>query len=77
MPVLARLFEAAGMTKVMVSNMPFWVEKMGAPRTLAVEFPFGHILGPAHQHQQQRRVIEEALDLLERAAEPGIIRHSP
>ncbi len=75
MPVLARLFEAAEMSTVTVTNMPFWAERVGAPRSLAVEFPFGHILGPAHDRELQRRVILQALHLLETARAPGAIVH--
>lgn len=75
MPVLARLFEAAGMSTVTVTNMPFWSERVGAPRSLAVEFPFGHILGRVHDKEMQRRVILQALDVLERTTGPGVIVH--
>jgi D-proline reductase (dithiol) PrdB len=75
-PVLARLFEAAGMSTILVTNMPFWAEKVGAPRTLAVEFPFGHILGQPHNQEQQTRVIRQALEVLENAPIPGTIVHS-
>lgn len=77
MPVLARLFEAGGIATVVVTNMPFWAERVGVPRTLAVEFPFGHPLGAAHDRQMQRRVILAALDLLERATAPGMIQDFP
>lgn len=76
MPVLARTLEAAGLSTVLVTNMPFWAEKIGVPRTLAVEFPFGHMLGRPGDAAGQRRVIVEALDLLERADAPGAIAHS-
>ena len=76
MPVLARTFEAAGLSTVLVTNMPFWAEKVGVPRTLAVEFPFGHLLGAPHDSAQQMRVIREALQVLESAGTPGEIRHS-
>ena len=56
--------------------MPFWAEKVGTPRTLAVEFPFGHTLGRPHDADQQRRVIEGALVVLEGAEEPGTLVHS-
>ena len=75
MPVLARIFENAGMSTIMVTNMPFWAEKVGTPRTLAVEFPFGHILGQPHNKEQQRRVILKALEVLETAETPGRIVH--
>jgi hypothetical protein len=56
--------------------MPFWAEKVGVPRTLAVEFPFGHLLGTPHDSAQQMRVIREALRILETPATPGEIQHS-
>jgi hypothetical protein len=74
-PVLARIFEAAGISTVVVTNMPFWSERVGAPRSLAVEFPFGHILGQAHNSKLQRRVILQALDVLRQSAGPGVIVH--
>jgi hypothetical protein len=76
-PVLARIFENAGMATVLVTNMPYWAERSGVPRTLAVEFPFGHILGLPHDREQQMRVIEAALTVLESATVPGTIVHFP
>jgi D-proline reductase (dithiol) PrdB len=73
--VLARIFETAGMSTIMVTNMPFWAERVGAPRTLAVEFPFGHLFGQPHNREMQRRVILQALDVLEKASSPGAIVH--
>jgi hypothetical protein len=56
--------------------MPYWAEKVGVPRTLAVEFPFGHTLGRPHDVVMQKRVIEDALDVLEKAHSPGTVVHS-
>jgi hypothetical protein len=64
------------MSTVMVTNMPYWAEKVGAPRTLAVEFPFGNILGQPGNREQQMTVIRQALAVLETAEEPGAIVHS-
>jgi hypothetical protein len=75
-PVLARTFEAAGLSTVLVTMMPFWAEKVGAPRTLAVEFPFAHTLGAPGDREQQMRVIRQALDVLQNAGEAGMIVHS-
>ena len=77
MPVLARTLEAAGHSTILVTNMSFWAEKVGVPRTLAVEFPFGHTLGQPHNVTQQMRVIRQALEVLETAKAPGAIVHSP
>jgi D-proline reductase (dithiol) PrdB len=75
-PVLARTFEADGFSTITVTNMPFWAEKVGVPRALAVEFPFGHILGQPGNREQQLRVIRQALAVLASAAEPETIIHS-
>jgi hypothetical protein len=75
-PVLARTLEAAGLSTVLVTNMPFWSEKIGTPRTLAVEFPFAHPLGAPGDETQQMCVIREALQVLETANKPGTTIHS-
>jgi hypothetical protein len=75
-PVLARTLEQAGLSTILVTNMPFWAERVGAPRTLAVEFPFGHTLGPPGDVDRQRRVIAQALEVQESATVPGSIVHS-
>jgi hypothetical protein len=75
-PVLARTLEVAGLSTVMVTNMPIWAEQVGVPRTLAVEFPFGHTLGQPRAVTQQKRVICQALEVLETAKTPGMIIHS-
>ncbi len=75
--MLARTLEAAGFSTILVTNMPFWAEKVGVPRMLAVEFPFGHLLGQPHDAAQQTRVIRQALEVLETAEAPGAVVHSP
>ena len=74
--MLARTLETAGFSTILVTTMPFWAEKIGVPRTLAVEFPYGQTLGQPHNVEQQMRVINQALQILEQATEPGQIVHS-
>lgn len=76
MPGLARTLEAAELVTILVTPMPFWAERVGVPRTLAVEFPFGHTLGRPVDTGQQHRVIRQALEVLATATEPGTIVHS-
>jgi hypothetical protein len=76
-PVLARTLETLGLSTILVTNMPFWAERIGVPRTLAVEFPFGHLLGRPYHAALQMRVIRQALGVLETARRPGEIVHSP
>ncbi|MFQ5400075.1 MAG: hypothetical protein ACE5E7_10805 [Anaerolineae bacterium] len=75
-PVLARTLEAAGLATILVTMMPYWAEKVGVPRTLAVEFPFGHTLGQPGNNDQQMRVLRQALTVLETVESPGVIIHS-
>lgn len=64
------------MATIMVTNMPFWADRVGVPRALGVEMPFGHILGKPGDSIGQRRIIEQALDVLESAGAPGMVVHS-
>ena len=73
--MLARVIEAAGISTVLVTMMPYWSEKVGAPRTLGVEFPFGHPLGHAGDREEQLAVIREALRVLREAREPSSVEH--
>ena len=61
---------------MLVTMMPYWAEKIGVPRTLAVEFPFGQTLGQPGNVAQQMRVIGQALAVLETAVSPATITHS-
>lgn len=74
MPVLARTFEEAGLSTVLVTVMPYWPERLGVPRTVGVEFPYGHPLGRPGDRDTQMGIIRSALRLLEEATEPGEIR---
>ncbi len=76
MLVLARTLEAEGFSTILVTNMPYWSEKTGVPRTLAVEFPFGHILGQPCDVPMQMSIISQALQVLADAGEPGVVIHA-
>jgi D-proline reductase (dithiol) PrdB len=76
-PVLARTFEAAGMSTILVTMMPYWSGKIGVPRTAGVEFPFGHTLGHAGDAQEQAAVIGDALRVLAEVQEPGTVVDLP
>jgi hypothetical protein len=69
--VLAQEIEKAGVSTVMVTMMPYWAEKLGTPRTLGVEVPFGHSFGMPGDSDMQMSVVRAALSLLEEAREPG------
>lgn len=75
MPVLARAIEEAGISTIVVTMMPFWTEKLGTPRTLGVEFPFGHPIGRARGRDGQRSVIRRALNSLRDGNASGMLEH--
>jgi hypothetical protein len=68
--------EAEGLVTVVVTPMPYWAERIGCPRALAVEFPFGQTMGPAGDAVRHLRVLRAALALVETANEPGIVVHA-
>jgi hypothetical protein len=67
--VLARVFEEAGLSTVLVTNGPFFCS-IGVPRVVAVKFPYGHMVGFPGNSVMQREVVEAALALLEEAEAP-------
>jgi hypothetical protein len=69
--VLAQEFEQAGLSTVTVTMMPYWADKLGTPRTLGVEVPFGHAFGMPNDAQMQMSIVRAALTLLQNANEPG------
>ena len=76
MNALARTFEAAGLATAVINIMPVWGERYGTPRTLGVEFPFGHTCGLPGDAAMQSRVVRAALDLLANAeGPPPVVRH--
>ena len=73
MSVLARVFEAAGLTTVAVALVREHAERTRPPRALWVPFYFGYAMGrpddPAFQHQ----VLATALDTLNASAGPVLV----
>ena len=75
--MLARVIEAAGISTVIVTMMPYFAEAMGVARAVGVAFPFGHPLGHAGDHEEQMTVIGDALRVLREASGPGTVEHLP
>lgn len=65
MCTLAHVFEAAGLTTVVLASMYEVVERMAPPRALYCEFPLGRPLGRPDDAALQRDVLERALALVE------------
>jgi hypothetical protein len=70
------MFETVGLPTIVITMSPYWVEQYGAPRALAVEFPFAHPIGPVDDPAMQTRVLREALTVLADAKCPNTIVES-
>ncbi|HHL39397.1 MAG TPA: hypothetical protein ENJ37_02715 [Deltaproteobacteria bacterium] len=54
-----------------------FTEEVKAPRAVFLRWPMGHPLGEPGRVDQQRRVLERALQALETVEEPGTIIDLP
>ena len=73
MCTLAHVFEAAGLSTVVISSMRDIAERMHPPRVLHAEFPLGLPLGKPRDTAFQHRVLEAAFALLEQPAGPVLV----
>ncbi len=48
---------------------------MGVPRTAAIEYPYGRLLGQVGDKAGQKQVLLETLSVLENARRPGELRN--
>ena len=65
MCTLAHVFEAAGLTTVVLASMYEVAERMAPPRALYCDFPLGRPLGRPDDAALQRDVLDRALALVE------------
>jgi D-proline reductase (dithiol) PrdB len=74
--VLARELEAQGLRTVTVTMLPELTRLVGAPRSLAVRFPFGAPCGDPLNRELHRAILLEALELVRACGRPGEIHSS-
>jgi hypothetical protein len=72
-----RAIEKAGIATVSLTQMPFISEKIGVPRALALEFPFGMIYGRPGDREMQLTILRHMLDAAESIEKPGTIIDLP
>jgi hypothetical protein len=75
--VLARAIEAAGISTVLVTMVPYLAQAVGTPRTVGIEFPFGHPIGHTGDREEQMRVIRDSLQALVDIKEPNAVVDLP
>ena len=74
---MQRAIERRGIPTVSISVARDVSEQVKPPRVVFVPFMMGHHFGVPFHRALQRRVILEALDLIERAQSSGEIRALP
>jgi hypothetical protein len=72
-----RVLEERGLVTVSLTNMPFITKKIGVPRAVAVEFPFGMIWGHPGEREMHRDVMLQMLEAVETTEKPGTIIELP
>ena len=75
MGLAARFLEEAGFSTVVLTPTPEFHRLVGIPRTAAIEYPYGRPVGQVGDVSGQRKVLLETLTVLEKARQPGEIRH--
>jgi hypothetical protein len=56
---------------------PEFHREIGIPRVAAIEYPYGRTIGQVNDREGQRKVLVEALSVLEKAQDPGQVFHLP
>ena len=75
--LVARHLEANGIPTVVVGSARDIVEHCGVPRFLFTDFPMGNPCGKPWDVEMQRRIVGQALDLLESATGPRTTVQAP
>jgi len=69
--------EEKGFSTVTLTVSPEFNREIGIPRVAAIEYPYGRPVGQVNDDDGQRKVLLEALSVLEKAQEPGQVFHLP
>ena len=73
----ARFLEEAGFSTVLLTPTFEFTRDVGFPRSAAIGYPYGRPVGQAGDREGQRKVLLEALSVLEKAKKPGEVFHLP
>ena len=77
MGLAARFLEEAQFSTAVLTPTHEFHRAVGIPRSAAIEFPYGRVLGEVGDTKGQREVLQETLDHLENAQAPGEVKHLP
>ena len=77
MGLVARVIEEAGIPTVLVSTGRDLTFQVRPPRSVFVNFPMGNPFGRPEDHEQQKRILLDALHLVETADTGGVLADLP
>ena len=69
--------EEKGFSTVVLTPTYEFTRAVGIPRSATIEYPYGRPVGQVGDREGQRRVLLEALSVLEKAKRPGEVFHLP
>jgi hypothetical protein len=75
--LIQRVIEQQGIPTIGISIVREYTEKVRPPRTVALQWPFGHPLGEPGNISQQRAVLFEVFKALKKIEVPGEIIDLP
>jgi hypothetical protein len=73
----ARFLEEKGFSTIVLTPMPEFHRAVGIPRSAAIGYPYGRLLGQVGDMRGQRQVLRATLRVLEEVQVPGEIWHLP
>ena len=77
MGLAARVLEEAGFTTVVLTPTHEFNRAVGIPRSVALAYPYGRLIGEVGDADGQRKVLKATLAVLEEAQTPGQVTHLP
>jgi hypothetical protein len=73
----ARFLEEKGFSTVVLTPTWEFHRAVGIPRQVAIQYPYGRLLGQVGNKEEQRGILRQTLAFLEESETPGGVRHLP
>jgi len=75
--LIQNAIEKAGISTVSLTAHPHITKMVGAPRAIYMRFPQGNLLGQALNPEQQRKILQAALETVASLEKVGTILEYP
>jgi hypothetical protein len=71
----ARFLEEKGFATVVLTPTWEFHRAVGIPRQVAIQYPYGRLVGQVGNVEEQRDILKDTLAFLEASETPGDVRH--